>query len=369
MPKYKHGSGSLYQRNKTWWVSYYVENHRVRESTHSTDKAAARQLLQQRLGQIADGRFVGPAADHVRIEELAELVLLDYRVNGKRSLVQTEIRLRKHVLPFFVNRRAQSISAADVQAYVLDRQEHHAANAQINRELAALKRAFNLGIRQDKIHKKPYIPKLAERNVRSGFFEPQQFEIVLAKLPDHLRAPITFSYYTGWRLVSEILPLKWEQVDLDAGTVRLNPHSTKNDEGRIIQLPQVLLSILIDQEKTSPDACPYVFHRKGKPILYPYNAWRTAVKDAGLVGRIPHDFRRTAVRNLVRAGVPERVAMAITGHKTRSVFDRYNIVSPGDLADAARRIDQSIAHPSDVFSSRLGTNLGTVTEPHHTPHL
>lgn len=232
MLKYKagsgaHGAGSLYLRGQIWWVSYYVDSSRVRESADTTDKAVARQLLQKRLGQVAEGRFTGATADRVRIEELAELVLLDYRVNGKRSIGVTETRLRKHVLSFFVNRRAQSITATDIQAYIVHRQERGASNGEINRELAALKRAFNLGIRQEKIHKKPYIPKLAERNVRAGFFESHQFETILAKLPDYLRPPITFSYYTGWRLRSEILPLTWEQVDLTTGTVRLNPYSTK----------------------------------------------------------------------------------------------------------------------------------------------
>jgi integrase len=86
-------------------------------------------------------------------------------------------------------------------------------------------------------------------------------------------------------------------------------------------------------------------------MSYPYHAWRNAVKEIGLEGKIPHDFRRTAVRNLVRVGVPERVAMAICGHKTRAIFDRYNIVSPGDLTEAARRIDADIAKRQGSSSS------------------
>jgi integrase len=120
----------------------------------------------------------------------------------------------------------------------------------------------------------------------------------------------------------------------------------------VIQLPQILLAIMTDQWRTKPRDCPWVFHRYGVPIRSFYAAWRTAVKEAGLVGRIPHDFRRTAVRNLVRAGVPERVAMAICGHKTRAVFDRYNIVSEQDLRDAAERMS--------AFSMRDRDNIGTM---------
>lgn len=313
------------------------------EATSTKDKAEARRLLQARLGQLAEGRYVGPAADRVTLRDLAALVLTDYRVNGKKSLGVVQTRLNKHVLPFFYDRTAHTITASDVQAFIEHRQGQGASNAEINRELSALKRAFNLGIRQERIVKKPYIPKLTERNARAGFFEVRDFERILAKLPEHLRPAVTFAYYTGWRLRSEILPLKWEQIDLERGTVRLNPHSTKNDDGRVIHLPQVLLAILADQWRARPEGCLYIFPYREKRMSYPYHAWRKAIQEAGLHGKIPHDFRRTAVRNLVRAGVPERVAMAICGHKTRAVFDRYNIVSEGDLKEAARLIDQGIA--------------------------
>jgi integrase len=147
---------------------------------------------------------------------------------------------------------------------------------------------------------------------------------------------------------SEVQKLHWRQVDLGVGAVRLDPGTTKNDEGREFPFTKEL-RVLLEAQKAKTEAlqrergiiCPWVFHRAGKPIKYFRRSWKTACKNAGLPGRIPHDFRRTAVRNLVRAGVPERVAMQMTGHKTRSVFERYNIVSSADLMEAARRLDEA----------------------------
>ena len=141
--------------------------------------------------------------------------------------------------------------------------------------------------------------------------------------------------------------LQWRQVDLKIGRVVLDPGTTKNDDARIFPLTDELREVLGKQweitrslQRERRIVCPWVFHRDGKRIKNFYAAWRTACKKAGVPGRIPHDFRRTAVRNLVRAGIPERVAMQMTGHKTRSVFERYNIVSEGDLEAAAKRLDE-----------------------------
>jgi integrase len=363
MPKYKRGAGSIYKRGKTWWIAYYSPDGRqICESAKTPDKVEARRILQARLGQIAEGRYIGPAAERVMVEELTEGLLDDYRVNGKKSLADVAIRVRKHLLPFFSGKRAHEVTTANVKAYIAHRQEEGAKNGSINRELAALKRAFNLALQAGRITRKPYIPMLAENNARQGFFEQWEYEAILAKLPDYLRPPVTFAYYTGWRLRSEVLKLTWQQVDLAAGTVRLEIGTTKNKDGRLIYLTDELRALLLDQwqQHLAQDRdCSYVFPWRGRRVEKTNRSWNRACGEVGLVGKIPHDFRRTAVRNMVRAGIPERVAMQMSGHKTRSVFDRYHIVSDGDLREAARRLNGTIpAQTTTILTTVPGVQGG-----------
>jgi integrase len=350
MPRYKHGSGSIYQRGKTWWLSYYVNGKQVWESAKTKDRAEARRILQTKIGQIAEGHYSGPLGDRVTFEELAEGLFTDYQVNGKKDLRCVRIKVNKHLKPFFGGKKAHDITIANVKAFIAHRQEQGASNGEINRELSALKRMFNLAIQEEKITRKPYIPPLEENNIRQGFFERWEYEAVLACLPEQLRPPITWAYYTGWRMQSEILPLTWDRVDLEAGTVRLYKGTTKNKDGRVISLPDVLKAIVEQQWQehlVSYPQCPFVFHKQGERILTFYKTWQRACQSAGISAkRLIHDFRRTTVRNLVRARISERVAMAITGHKTRDVFERYNIVSAGDLEEAAKCIDERIASPT-----------------------
>ena len=187
-----------------------------------------------------------------------------------------------------------------------------------------------------------------ENNVRKGFLEYAQFAALYEAIGEDIRPILTFAYYTGCRL-GEVLSLKWSQVELGGRIVRLEPGETKNKEARhFVMVPDLYLSLAA--QKTIRDekypACPWVFFRyaTGKRIRDFRGAWATACDSAGLVDaqgqptRIFHDLRRTGVRNLVRSGVSETVAMRISGHKTRSVFDRYNITSDQDLVDAATKL-------------------------------
>lgn len=340
--------GSIYKRGNKLWIKYYRDGVPMRESTGSDKETVAKNLLKLREGDVARGVPITPKVNRLRLDEAAEAVIRDYRINARKSLDDLTRRFDKHIKPFFGDRRLASITAGDVQAYVDHRQGEKAANATINRELAALGRAFSLAIKSGEVTARPHFDMLEEDNVRTGFFERDQFERVRAHLPEPVRPVVTFAYVTGWRVRSEILPMCWRQVDFEARTVRLDPGTTKNKKGRVFPFTAELAAILEAQradtravEKEKGIVCPYVFHRNGKQIKYFRRTWKKACVAAGVPGNVPHDFRRTAVRNLVRAGVPEGVAMKLTGHLTRSVFERYNVVSEGDLVAAAARLEQS----------------------------
>ncbi len=341
--------GSLYRRGNIWWVKYYRNGRPIRESTGTDKETEAKRFLKLREGDVAQGRLVIPRVERIRFEELAEDYLNDYRANGRRSLGRAQQNV-DHLARFFGGCRAANITTADIRAYTTRRQEAGAANATINRELTALRRMFNLALQAEKFRHAPHVPHLQENNVRQGFFEEAAFHSVLRHLPHEVKPVATFAYITGWRILSEILPITWAQVDFKGGVVRLEPGTTKNREGRTFPMfPE--FRALLEAQRAYTDAIqrergciiPCVFHRDGKQIKSFRRSWQKACVLAGQPGRLPHDFRRTAVRNMVRKGIPERVAMQLTGHKTRAVFERYNIVSEGDLQEAGRKLTGTIS--------------------------
>jgi integrase len=212
--------------------------------------------------------------------------------------------------------------------------------------LAALKRMYSLGVQGGDLHTRPYIPSVRVDNARKGFVGDLEVLALREVLPGPLALVLAFAYTIPWRK-GEILALTWDRVDLAAGTVRLD--TSKNYAGRLVVLPESLRAVLRAQreatlalEATTGRTIPWVFHRNGRPIRSFDGAWRTARRKAGLPHLFFHDLRRSGVRNLIRSGVSETVAMAISGHRTRSVFQRYNITSMDDLRDAARKLDARV---------------------------
>ncbi len=351
-----------------WWAKYYANSQVIRENTKSEKETEARRFLKRREGKAAAGERVNPKADRVLVAELLDDLLVDYRTNARKNL-KGITRIVTRLKTALGHYRAHHLATADVRAYIATRQtapgpdEEGAANATINRELAALKRAFNLALKDGKIHQKPHFPMLTEDNVRTGFLGEIEFLALHTALPAPLNHMLAFAYTYGWRK-SEVVGLRWDRVDLPKGTARLDVGTTKNGEGRTVALTDDLRAVFsrlwdetraLAEQKGQP--IPWVFHRDGQRVKDFRGAWDAACKTAGVPGLIFHDLRRSAVRRMERAGVPRSVAMRITGHRTESVYRRYAIVSEADLMEATRKL------------SVMGTGTGTERVGSHLPDL
>jgi len=345
-PKLKSG-----RRSEMWWAKYYQNGRPVRESTGvaadtETPPTEARRFLKAREGRVATGQPILPRADRIRYEDVAADLRAHYTATGSRDLTEAEKRL-KHLDAFFTGRRLGAIGGADATAYVVRRQAEAAANGTINRELAMLTKMLRLAYEHGKLLRLPVIRKLKEAPPRAGFCDPEAFAAIRKRLPEPHGLALACCYTLAWRR-AEVFGLEWRHLDLERGAVRLDAERSKTDEGREAFLPPPLLAELRAHrakietlQRKLGRVIPRVFvrlrgKRAGVPIGDFRKRWMKACTAAGAAGLLVHDLRRSGVRNMVRAGVSEGVAMKISGHRTRSVFDRYNVTSAKDLQEAAR---------------------------------
>jgi integrase len=313
----------------------------MRKSTGTDNLKEAERMLNLETGRIATGTDVDPRKQKITVADLAERFLRDYRNNKRKSIDDAEARWKLHLQPFFGHFKAIDVNPDLISLYVDKRLEAGAANGTVNRELAALKRMFSLANEADKNFKVPYMAMLAEDNVRKGFVESEHYQ----KLADQfgqvglwMRSLFECGYTFGWR-VSELLTLRVGQVDLSERLIRLETGTTKNKKGRVVKMTTTVFQLL-QQCCSNKNMADFVFTREGgKPIKDFRGVWGKCCEAAGMPELLFHDLRRTAVRNMVRAGIPEHQAMKISGHKTRSTFDRYDIVNERDIADAVQKLE------------------------------
>jgi integrase len=348
--------GCIYRHKgrPTYWIKYKSAGQWQYESSHSTREADAVRLLRLREGDTAKGIPVTSQVGRLKYDEARDDLINYHKANG-RDTKKLEGRIKKHLTPFFTGKKMTEITGASINAYIAARLKDDAKPATINRELAWLKHMYSLANKAGKLMTRPHIALLREDNARQGFFEPEHLRDVLKHLPEELRPVVKFAYITGWRVKSEVLTREWRHVDLKAGEVRLEPGTTKNKEGRTFPFTSELRTLLEAQHAESErlkkrgKVVPWVFFRmvangrrgplRPKPIKSFSKAFATACRKAGCPGRILHDFRRTAVRNLELAGVPRSVAMKLTGHLTESVYRRYAIADQRDLRVAVEKLD------------------------------
>lgn len=382
-----------------WHLQYFRPNpetgraERIRENSHTTSHTAAQRMLNSRLSQVARGELfdVGRRTTVGMLYESLR-VYTQTHARGERAVVGLGWRW-KHLRPCFGHLPAANVTTDSVERYKSQRQAEGAASATTNRELAVLRRMFNYGrkdVTPPMVHNTPHIKLLREDNVRTGFLDDVQFARLAeeaAKDGLWMRLLIGAAYFYGWRR-GELLTLRVRQVDLNKLVLRLEVGTTKNGKGREVFLDSSLVELFRAAiEGKQPD--DFLLTRDGKPIKEFRGAWRNLCIRTGLGtyrcagcggawkgkrcdncggkrrkydGLIPHDFRRSAARNFVRAGVAENVAMSILGHKTRSMFDRYNIVNTDDTRRAMELLAEARKANSPA-NSPLGQKSTSMEAP------
>jgi integrase len=328
--------GSLYRRKETrnWFIKFYVDGRIQRESTGTSDRVQAERILQRRIDDARRGLHE-PSSERITFAEMKDDLLRNYEFKQNRTDPRPRVkRLEEH----FGGLRGDEITSERIKRYSRKRLEDGVSMATLHRELSMLRRMLRLSAHR--LARLPIIDMPRVDNARQGFFEEEDLQAILPHLAPHVRNLIEFLYLTGWR-TSEALGLKWIDVDWKGRTAWLR--NSKNREPRIFpfkyhpRVEEVLRrqrAFVTEWEQSHSAICPHVFHWRGKPIQKLRRSWKTACKAAGMPDRLVHDFRRTAVRNLIRANVQQAIAMKITGHKTSSIFRRYLIVDEELLAQA-----------------------------------
>jgi integrase len=347
-------------------------------------------LLKQRLTEIGSGTFVAPSRDKFRFADAVDLMRADYRNRGRKSWSRAQQSIR-HLEQVFAGDQLAHITTERVDRYVEGRFADGASRGTIVNELAALKRMFTLAQERRKVTTRPTFPKFGKlKNARREFIEDDDLVALLAESallrpgidynpvkydPEVGARMIRFQHITGWRWKKEVRPLTWQHVDWDEGFVWLDYRETKNDEDKGVPFEEEpdLREIIYAQraytdrvEQELGSKVPWLWHVNGRPfkgsrdrknrkgqLPIPgefYNVWELLCKRGGVLGKdgkhkIPHDNRRAAVRNLDEAGVSRTISKQWVGHKTDSMYERYNIKNRDDLRRAAAKRASYVAMP------------------------
>jgi integrase len=332
------GDGRIYQRGTTYWCCYYLRGKQFRESTQTNDPKAADKFLRKRLkevhaDEIGARAFTTPKACRLTVHDLLEVLKADFELRGKLS-PQNASHL-KRADDDFGNYLAVALTSERIDTGKKERLANGDRPATINRPLQLIRQAYGLAVKRSHLSRVPHIEFLSEKgNARKGFCEEREFRKVYEFLPEYLKDFALFGYCTGMRL-GEIKSLKWAYVKGDV--IELQAEDAKGDgdetNARLIPMVGKDLAGILERRKAArriktdqgTTLAGLIFHHNGNPIVDIRKAWATACKKAGAPGRLFHDLRRSAVKNLDEAGVSRDVAMAISGHKTQAMYSRYNI--------------------------------------------
>jgi len=358
----RHAGGRLFRRKtghsskpcSTWWIAYYVDGKEQRESARTTDRAEAQALLRSRLAAVSEGTYTGPERDKLTVAELLEGVILFYEAQGHHSL--RTVRGHARVWTQSIGRRrALDVTTLQLRRLTQEWTHHGTSAATINRRLAILRRAYRLAkVKLDPARLDFTDVFLREASPRGRYLPGDGFAAIHAHLPTaDLRDAFEFAYLCGTRK-QQLLRTTWSHYDPERHILAWQATDTKQREPHVLPLAGRPLEIIEARYAVRRAHCPHVFHGpRCAPGVTPSKtygclgdfkrAWETACTKAGFpVGRKSggftfHNTRHTSITNLVNAGVAAHEAMAVSGHRTRSVFDRYSIRVEDQTRDALRR--------------------------------
>jgi integrase len=350
------GEGSVYLRGKTDWISYYLRGEHFRESAETSDEQQARKILRNKLkevhaDEIGARKFVAPKNARLTISDLVAALRAKLELDGQLS-PQNSSELKK-VEEEFARVRAVELTAEKVDAYKKEKLAEAYAPATINRRLVFLLRCYSLAIERGHLTAKPHIElfPIGTSNARQGFVDDPTFRKIYGHLPADLKDFCLFAFLSAWRK-GEVACLKWKHVQ--NGMFRIPGEETKNGIARSVVIAGELTEV-VDRRQAAkafkgPDGTIQtsedIFHRAGEAIFEFRKSWAAACEKAGCPGLLVHDLRRSGVRNLIRSGVPQSVAMKISGHETTAMFKRYDIADEDDLKAAAESVTKYNADQS-----------------------
>jgi integrase len=333
---YRDRNGKLC-KTATWHLRYYRlgKVKEVASGTENYDEAL--QLLRKKMAERPTENADSP--DRVRMAQLFELLLEDYRYKNRKSTYDTEKRVAAHLLPFFKERKAQAITTSVLKLFVDRRRREGAEPATINKELSWVRRAMKLGARHEPplVLRVPAFDMLPLDNVREGTIEHDHYRTVRDNLPPYARIALVIAYHTGARK-GEICSIRTDYVDTGAKRIFRPGRTTKNGRPRYLPIYGDMAAELEMAIATADRSCPFLIQRNGQRVFDFEKAWATACEAAGIKQALFHDLRRTALTNMIEAGLSEKEAMEISGHRTRAVFDRYHIVSDRRMKQNAEKL-------------------------------
>ncbi len=329
----------VYRRegSKYLQIRFPLGGKQVRKSSGTTSLKKAKEERRKLMTAYESGTQIGDARK-VKVSDLKALISTDYDLNQRRSK-ETMLVHWLHLEKFFApNERAMSVNALRLDDYAKARLKEGGSPQTVKNELSTFRRAFSLAVAKGVLAVAPTFALAKVQNARQGFFSEGELAAIMVELPSEVAEPVEFLAATGWRF-NEARLLQWGFVDMEQYILTLEQARSKSGKARIFPFSQApALKTLLERRYEAKNGL-YVFHRNGELLGAERirGAWEAACRKAGLAGKLLHDLRRTFARNMRRAGVSEGVIMALAGWKTRSMFDRYNIVDEQDLAQAVAK--------------------------------